>query len=148
MLSASIPSGVNVSVLAAPIVRASGVAASATASAASLWGIVTLAPMKPAPGSAANGLVEELGRHGQQLVGPAVEPGFAQRRALHRGRAAVADRPAEHAQARHRMAIPQQFLGFLPPLAARAALYFATSDWNFASVDENAWPPLPHGLTT
>ena len=59
------------------------------------------------------------------------------------GRAAVAHGPAQHAQARH-----QQFFGFLPPLAWRAALYFATSALNFASVDENAWPPLPHGLTT
>ena len=53
VLSARIvPSGAKVSVFAAPIAAAAGVAASASASAASLCGIVTFAPRKPAAGSA------------------------------------------------------------------------------------------------
>ena len=50
MLSARIaPSaGPNVSVFAAPIARASADASVATASAASLWGIVTFTPANPA----------------------------------------------------------------------------------------------------
>lgn len=52
MLAAWIaPSSENVSVLAAPIARAAAVDASASASAASLCGIVTLAPTNPDPGS-------------------------------------------------------------------------------------------------
>ena len=53
MLAALIsPSGVKVSVFAAPISRASSVALLASCSAACLCGIVTLAPRKPAAGSA------------------------------------------------------------------------------------------------
>ena len=52
MLSAWIPAGPKVSVFAAPTAAAVGVAASASASAASLCGIVTLSPRKPAAGSA------------------------------------------------------------------------------------------------
>ena len=50
--AATEPSSPNVSVLAAPISSALALALSASASAASLWGIVTLAPRKPAAGSA------------------------------------------------------------------------------------------------
>jgi hypothetical protein len=42
----------KVSVFAAPIARATSLALSATARAASLCGIVTFAPRKPDPGSA------------------------------------------------------------------------------------------------
>ena len=52
MLSASMRPSVNVSVLAAPIAVAGGGASVASASAASLCGMVTLAPTKPACGSA------------------------------------------------------------------------------------------------
>ena len=60
--------GAKVSVFAAPIARAPSVAASASASAASLCGIVTLAPPKPAPGQPADGLLQQLGRDRQALV--------------------------------------------------------------------------------
>ncbi len=46
------PSAPKVSVLAAPIARAVSVAVSASASAASLCGMVTLTPTNPWPGSA------------------------------------------------------------------------------------------------
>jgi hypothetical protein len=52
VLSARIRPPSNVSVFAAPISRAVGVASSASASAAPLCGIVTLTPRKPAAGSA------------------------------------------------------------------------------------------------
>jgi hypothetical protein len=52
VLSARIAPSSNVSVLAAPIACAAGLATSASASAASLCGIVTLTPRKPAAGSA------------------------------------------------------------------------------------------------
>jgi hypothetical protein len=47
-----VPSGSKVSVLAAPIACAAPLAAPASASAASLCGIVTFTPRKPAAGSA------------------------------------------------------------------------------------------------
>ena len=104
MLSAWIaPPASKVSVFAAPIARArASVAASASASAASLWGIVTLAPTKPAAGQAADGLVEAArAATGQQLVAPVVQAQRARSAALvHRRRAAVGDRPAEDAEAR------------------------------------------------
>jgi hypothetical protein len=46
------PASPNVSVLAAPIALAAGVRSTARSCAASLWGAVTLAPLKPEPGSA------------------------------------------------------------------------------------------------
>jgi hypothetical protein len=46
------PSGPNVRVFAAPMAVAASVALPASASAASLCGIVTLTPRKPAAGSA------------------------------------------------------------------------------------------------
>jgi hypothetical protein len=46
------PEGSNVSVFAAPTAAAVSVASSASSSAASLCGIVTLIPRKPAAGSA------------------------------------------------------------------------------------------------
>ena len=53
MFDASIrPSSLKISVFAAPIARALSAASSASASAASLCGIVTFAPRKPAPASA------------------------------------------------------------------------------------------------
>ncbi len=65
VLSATIPPpGSNVSVLAAPIARARSVGAVARASAAPLWGIVTLAPRKPAPGSAGTSSANSSGATG------------------------------------------------------------------------------------
>lgn len=49
-----VPSGLNVSVFAAPISRARSLASWAIPSATSLCGIVTFAPAKPAAGSAAS----------------------------------------------------------------------------------------------
>jgi hypothetical protein len=52
VFSASISPSAKVSVFAAPIAAAAGVACVAARRAASLWGIVTLAPANPALGSA------------------------------------------------------------------------------------------------
>ena len=45
-------------------------------------------------------LGQQLRRDREQLVAPVLEPGCLQRRVLDRGRAAVADRPAEHPEPR------------------------------------------------
>ena len=67
-------------------------------------------------GQRANRLGEELGRHRQQLVAPAVEAERGERGGVDRRRAAVGDGPAEDAEA------PQHLVGELPPLRARAWL--------------------------
>ncbi len=99
--AAILPSGAKVSVFAAPIARAASLASSASASAACLCGIVTFAPRKPDAAERARGLGEQLRRHRQALVAPPVHAERRQRRVVHRRRAAVRDRPAEHAQAGH-----------------------------------------------
>ena len=62
--------GSKVRVFAAPTARAVSVAVSASASAASLCGIVTFAPAKPACGRARTVSANSLRRDGEQLVAP------------------------------------------------------------------------------
>ena len=121
--------GPNVSVFAAPIARASSEAVVASASAASLCGIVTLTPAKPAAGQPGDRLGEVLGRDGHALVDVrAVEAGRGERRVLHRGRAAVIDRPAEDAQA-------AQAHGPTPP--SRSAAMWTTTPGGGSSIGGN-----------
>ena len=67
----------KLSVFAAPIARAAADAVSATASAASLCGTVTLTPAKPSPGSERDQGGEVLGRDLDRLVGPLARPARA-----------------------------------------------------------------------
>ena len=118
------------------------VARSAAASAASLWGIVTLAPTKPAAGSARTVSASRPGGTGRQLVVPAVQGAGLVGGLVDRRRAAVGHRPAQDAGA------PRQQLTGEPPLAWRACSYWVASRWNSASVLAKACSPHPQGLTT
>ena len=135
VLSARIAPSSNVSVFAAPIARAASVASSASASAASLCGIVTLTPRKPAAGQRPHGLGEQVRRQRQAQVAPVVQPGGRQRGVVHRRRARVRDRPAADAEVASTAARAR------PGSARRRAA-------NWASVDENACSPDLPGLRT
>ena len=94
----------NVSVFAAPTARAVAVASSASASAASLCGIVTLTPRKPARVERPHRLGEQLGRASAGAGSASrARPELAQGGVVHRRRARVGDRPAAHAQPRQHL---------------------------------------------
>ena len=100
----------KVSVLAAPMARATALRLSATSSAASLCGIVTFAPREAGSRAAlAHDLGEALRPTSSSLVVP-VEAQLPERRVVHRGRAAVRDRVAEHGELASRS---RQFVGRL-----------------------------------
>jgi len=62
---------------------------------------------------------EELWRRGEVLVAPVGEAQRRERRAVHARRAAVGDRPAEDAEARHLGRAAQHREGALPPSSSR-----------------------------
>ena len=108
----------KVSVFAAPMAVAAGLRLSASSSAATLCGTVTLSPRKPEPPRAATtGPNSALGQR-QRHVEP-VQAQLGQRRVVHRRRAAVAHRRAGHPEQR---AAHQQLVGDCPPRRARSRL--------------------------
>src|SRR5262249_41354946 len=87
-------------VLAAPIARARGVRGAAGAGARRLLGRQRhVGAANPRLRERRDGLGEQLGRDREQLVAPVREPNRRQRGVLHRRRAAVRNRPAEHTEA-------------------------------------------------
>ena len=145
VLSAAIrPSGSNSSVLAAPIAAARGVGSVARASAASLCGIVTLTPRKPACGSAATVSANSSG--GPAAADSASRLARRQRSAAFwmagerlwaTGQPTTPSRVREETRAIRELS-PKwcplgdylQRSGELPPRALRACWYFATSARN------------------
>ena len=81
--------------LTAPIARASGASSSHSASAASLCGMVTLAPSAPVARRVATASRSAVGRHGERDE-HGVDAGRGERGVEHRGAARVLDRPADH----------------------------------------------------
>ena len=145
------PSAPNTSVFAAPIARARAVGSVGQRQRRLLVRDRHVRAAEPGAGQRAHGLLEQLRRHREQAVAPVAEPGRPQRGVLHRRRAAVADRPAEHAEAavHSRHAAQWQNSGERPPRWARAVLV-ARLERQELGVGRlaNACAPLPHGLTT
>ncbi len=118
VFSACTPPSARVRVFAAPMAVAAGLRLSASSSAATLCGTVTLSPRKPErPRAATTGSEQVLGQR-QRHVEP-VQAQLGQGSVVHGRRAAVAHGPAGHPEQR---AAHQQLVGDCPPRRARSRL--------------------------